>query len=269
MPCSSNSGNIVPQRNDSFYENFPSYKSSLPTNQQTWKHRNNSWKNTIRFGKGMPKPPPNSLPPYATRKSSFGTFPSSTWRRAPPYTNQSEGWRKDHLASRSIDARTKSSTNPIPLEVAGKSPFNTLLSDTIITQAVNSLNSNANALATTAMENEMEIIVIDDDKKLAAETSVPLTRKRGATNDKKVTDNIEMGNKVARLPMDNDDESMPKPPIQMKTHPYKSYVPRNECWHMWIVQQENYFPAMHKFSISLPIVWINMIFHCSYHCQIL
>jgi len=29
--------------------------------------------------------------------------------------------------------------------------------------------------------------------------------------------------------MDNDDESMPKPPIRMKTHPFNSYVPRNEC----------------------------------------
>jgi len=92
------------------------------------------------------------------------------------------------------------------------------------------------------LENNTEVVVVDEDmtivndtdpnimqNKFPADHPVLQSRKRVATEDHKDIANVDITNKVARISMDNDDQTQPKPPIWMRTHPYKSYVPRREC----------------------------------------
>jgi len=55
------------------------------------------------------------------------------------------------------------------------------------------------------------------------------SRKRAATDDHKEFVNVDMTDRLGRISMENDDETQPKPPVQMQTHPYNSYVVRCEC----------------------------------------
>jgi len=190
--------------------------------------------NASSWGKKKKKPHPNTLPSYAARKAPPNSFPSNTVRKAPPYTFPSDAARKLHLNNAMLEK-----------------------------------------FSSSELENNMEVVVVDVDmtkanetdpniiqNDLAAEHPVLQSRKRGATEDHTEIDNVNIVDKVARISTDNSDQSQPKAPIWMQTHPYNSYVSRYQCMAYVDRPARKLFPSHAQMFNWISNCLDQLIFHC-------
>jgi len=156
------------------------------------------------------------------RKHAPNSFPSDVMIKPPPNSVSSNDMKNYYGSCQALDGNfSNEGSFDNPMSKQASLPHGVFPPKS---------NNNCNVVV---LDNDMSIVndtgtntFLDG---LSPEQQLLQNRKRAANEDNTGNDNSNIVDKVAWISIDNDDQSQPQQPIQMRTNPYNSYVSRHEC----------------------------------------